>query len=112
MGKIVIFRVHGKMMHNQVNRFCQKFYGQDTTTHGGRYKYRKRGLLDDIHHRKLIRGVLILRDDDSDIVLEFLQEWGAEFYVREVKLEDEDIEFLRGMQSDSEGEPAIGKKTD
>ena len=86
------------MKPTQLNRFCQKLYGQDTTTHGGRYKYRKRGLLDDIPNWRLIRGVLVLFEEDKDLVLNFLKEWGAETYVWTVELDDGDIKAIRTVQ--------------
>jgi hypothetical protein len=48
--------------------------------------------LDDIPHIKLIRGVVIVSNDNAEKVIEFLKEFNAEYYVRDVILlpEDED----------------------
>lgn len=67
------------------NRFVQKFYGQESVTREGRYRYRKRGLLDTLPHRKLRSGVLIVRQQDVPRIEAFLREWGARFEVREIK---------------------------
>ena len=98
LGSIIVYRLNGNLKPTQLNRFCQKLYGQDTTTHGGRYKYRKRGLLDDIPNWRLIRGVLVLFEEDKDLVLNFLKEWGAETYVWTVELDDGDIKAIRTVQ--------------
>jgi hypothetical protein len=93
-GCLVTFKVYKNTDHATTNRFVQKFYGQDTTTHRGKYRTRKHGLLDDIPHIKLQRGVIILHDQDVETVLNFLEEYKAEVQVREVILTPEDEEIL------------------
>ena len=50
--------------------------------------------MEDIPHRKLLRGVIILRKDDRDKVLDFLGSYSLTWHVREVKLTPEDEEKL------------------
>ncbi|MCL2258134.1 MAG: hypothetical protein FWC14_08115, partial [Candidatus Bathyarchaeota archaeon] len=51
-AKLVVFQVYKNKQKNltntmtTLNQFVQKFYGQDTTTHEGKYKYHRRGLLE------------------------------------------------------------------
>jgi len=97
-GNIVAFRVYKNTDAATTNRFCQKFYGQDTTSHGGKYRSHKHGLLEDIPHVKLIRGVIILPEKDLETVLKFLNEFNAEVYVREVVLTPDDERIL-GMKA-------------
>ena len=52
------------------------------------YRYHMRGILDDIPYRKLIRGVIILKSEDLDPVLTFLDRYDAEVYVLELVAED------------------------
>ena len=54
--------------------YLQKFYGQAVTSHGGKYRSHKHGLLEDILHIKLQRGVIILLEKDLEAVLAFLNE--------------------------------------
>ena len=93
-GVLVAFRVMKGSDQASANMFCKKFYGQDTSSHGGRYRYRRPGFLDDIPHRRLIRGVLVLREEDRDKVVEFLRGYGAEIHVRAVVLTRGDNEAL------------------
>lgn len=99
-GKLVAFRVYknaGKAIKNSqatLNRFVQKFYGQDTTNHKGKYRHHRRGLLEDIPHIKLVRGVIILKKADLEKVLKFLNEYNAEIYTRDVILTPEDEKAL------------------
>ncbi|MFQ6061468.1 MAG: hypothetical protein ACE5KV_09310, partial [Thermoplasmata archaeon] len=70
-------------------------YGQDTSSHGGRYRYHIRGLLDHIPHHRLIRGAFIIRTQDLEEVVAFLRTYTDTIHVREVKLVDEDIKRLK-----------------
>jgi hypothetical protein len=72
----------------------QSFYGQDSTSWKGKYTYHRHGLLDDIPHRKLLRGVIILRNEDVPRVLEFLGKYTLTLHVREIKLTREDENLL------------------
>ena len=48
------------------------FYGQNTSSHGEKYQHHRRGILDDIPYRKLIRGVILIEPKDLDTVSTFL----------------------------------------
>jgi hypothetical protein len=95
IGNIFVFRFKKKTEQKSINQFCKKFYGQDTSSHGGKYRYRRHGLLDNIPHIKLIGGVIIVKKDFAEKVTEFLREYNAEFYIREVILLHEDEVALR-----------------
>jgi len=93
LGKIIVFRFSKKTNQKSLNQFCKKFYGQETSSHGGKYHYRRKGLLDNIPYIKIIGGVIIVSYENADKLIQFLKEYDAEFFVREVILlpEDEDI---------------------
>jgi len=99
-GKLVVFRVYKNPKEGAgtsptfINRFVQKFYGQDTTNHKGKYKFHRRGLMEDIAHIKLIRGVIIVMASDLEKVLNFLNEYNAEVYTRDIILTLEDEKIL------------------
>ena len=90
IGKIIAFTIYKTNDRKSIDRFCKKFYGQETRSHGGKYHYRRKGLLDGIPHIKLIRGVIIVSKENTDRVVQFLREYNAEFYVRDVTLLPED----------------------
>ncbi len=76
------------------NRFSQRFYGQDVSTWGGKYEYRRRGLLDELPHRKLRRGVVILRERDLGSVQEFLTQWDINRETRAIIPTEDDVRAL------------------
>lgn len=85
-GIIIIFRVLRYTSLRQTNQFCKKFYGQNTSTNKGRYRYRRKGFLDEVPHIRLIRGVIIISKEYAKRVIKFLQGYHAEIYVKEIDL--------------------------
>ena len=94
LGKIIIFRLPPKTKNTKLSKFCQKFYGQDTSSGHGKYRYHRHGLLDDIPHFKLLRGVIIIKKEDVEKVQSFLQGYNAEVHVRTIELSEKDRELL------------------
>lgn len=93
-GYLIVFKLPPKKKNVEVSKFCQKFYGQETSSWGGKYHYHRPGLLDDIPHRKLLRGVVVINTKDLETVLEFLKGYDAQVHVREVKLTEKDVKNL------------------
>ena len=93
-GTILVFRIYAKSNQRVANIFTQKLYGQNTRTHHGEYTYHKPGLLEEIPHIRLIRGVIIVRREDASKVEAFLKEYGAEYYIRTIELEPSDKKKL------------------
>ncbi len=98
IGKIFIFTIFKNNERKNIDKFCKKFYGQETSSHGGKYHYRRRGLLDDVPHIKFIRGVIIVSNDNAMKVIQFLNEFNAEYYVRDLILLPEDEAILTGKR--------------
>ncbi len=98
-GKILVFHFPKKTNQRSLNQFCKKFYGQNTSSHGGKYHYRRKGLLDTIPHIKLIGGVLIISTENANKIIQFLKDYGAELFVRDVILLPEDEIILGRSES-------------
>ena len=96
-GTMLLFQFHERTDRNTINKFMQKFHGQDSSLWKGRYKYHRHGFLEDIPHRKILRGVVILTKEDTEKVLDFLNSYSITLHVREVELTADDEEILRGF---------------
>ena len=94
-GKIIAFRVQSKTTQAKLNKFCRKFYGYNDKSCYGKYTYKRKGLLDDIPHINPIRSLLIVKNEDCDKVVLFLEKYNAEIFVRNVMLEETDMEKLK-----------------
>lgn len=68
--------------------FIPKSYGQDliTISHDGKYRHHKHGLMEDIPHVRLIRGVIIVAGKDAGKAVVFLKKFNAEIHARRVIL--------------------------
>src|SRR3972149_5521623 len=91
-GALVAYRIPAGSPNAAYGALVKKLYGQETSAHG--YRYRRRGLLDDVPHRRLTRGVLIPRREDRGRVVRLLRDLGAEVHVRIVELTAEDRRAL------------------
>jgi hypothetical protein len=63
------------MKNTDREKFEKRFYGKETSTQSGKYKYMRKGLLGSIPHWKLLRGVIIIRKSDIENVKKLLIEW-------------------------------------
>jgi len=93
-GILIAYRLRAPHDPNVASALVKKLYGQNTSSHSGKYRYRRKGLLDEISSSKLIRGVIIIRKKDKEKILELLDEFEAEVHVREVVLINKDLKAL------------------
>lgn len=89
-----MFKMPPRTPNSVVSAFCKKFYGQDTSSHKGKYRYHRHGLLDDIPHRRLIRQVVIIRTEDVERVIDFLKDNNVTVHTRVVELNEEDMKSM------------------
>jgi len=93
-GYLIAFRLPKGIQNKVYTRFQKRFYGQETSSHRGKYRYRRSGFLENVSHRKLIRGVIIVKVEDKNKVIEFLQEYNVEIHIRKIVLLKSDIDVL------------------
>ncbi|EQD26107.1 hypothetical protein B2A_15772, partial [mine drainage metagenome] len=94
IGSIIVFRLPKKTEQPVANKFIQKFYGQDSSSWQGKYKFHKTGFLESIPHRKIAGGVIVLLPENLQPVLEFLSKYSAETYVRNIILDTDDGKYM------------------
>ena len=92
---ILIFHLPQGMKNSDLGKFVKRFYGQETSAQKGKYRYRRKGLLDQIPHRKLLRGVIIIRESDLGTVMNLLIEWNAVVDQRIIEPTEEDLKMLQ-----------------
>ncbi len=92
-GVLLAFRL-ARYDRDRASDLVKKLYGQRTSSHGGTYVYRRKGLLDEIPHVRLIRGVVIVRMEDAGRVARLLQAYDAEVHRRRIELTEDDIASL------------------
>lgn len=95
-GWLLAYQLPSGLKPKDRTRFHDAFWGRVTKTWKGLYEFHKAGLMEGIPHRRLIRGVFIVRSADVDRVKDFLREWKAEVHVRRVRLDRGDVARLEG----------------
>ncbi len=58
------------------NQVAQKLYGQVTYTKG--HRYRRRGLLEDLRHVRIGRGIVLVPAEDGPKVVRLLRQWAKD----------------------------------
>ncbi len=93
-GILIAFTLTTGKNRTKSSAFVKAFYGQETSSHHGKYKYHRNGILDEIPHNKLIRGVIIVKSEDASQVIDFLKKQSAIYYTRIIELTEEDCTAL------------------
>lgn len=88
---IVVYRQSDKSKSVQLSR---SLHGYMDSSNYGKYSYKRKGLLEEIPYLKLMNGVFILREEDSDRLVELLEKYQAEFYAGPVTKTSERGEVL------------------
>ena len=91
---IILFRLPSGSSNAEHQALRRKLYGRDTSTWSGKYRYRLRGLLDEIPHVRCISGALMVRKDHLPRVVDLLEGFSAEYIWREVKPWEEDLQAM------------------
>lgn len=93
-GILIAYRLRTPHDPNVASALVKRLYGQNTSSQGGKYQYRRKGLLDEVPSVRLIRGVIIVEKRNRKKILDLLEEFDAEVYVREVVLIRKDLKAL------------------
>ena len=93
-GTLIAFRL-ASYDKDQASELVKRLYGQRTSSHGGKYVYRRKGLLDEIPHVRLVRGAIVDRAEDAERIMRFPGEDGAEAHGAQTDLAGEDGAALR-----------------
>ncbi len=93
-GALIAFKISHTNTHPSINRFCREFYGYTDKSNKGKYCYERFGFLSKFRHINLLRGLIIVRLDDSEEVIAFLKKYDADVFMREIILLHSDVQKL------------------
>lgn len=96
-GVIVVFYLPPGSSPAQHSRFRRTIYGEETSSWGGRYRYRRRGYLDTTPHVRLNWGVVIVRSGNAARLTSIIRENGGTAHSRAVKLTKADERILSSL---------------
>ena len=93
-GKIIVFKILTKTNKLVMNKFCRQFYGYIDRSHNHRYQYQRKGFIENFPHIKVLRGVIVVKIEDANEIISFLESYNAEIFAREIVLVPEDLDKL------------------
>ncbi|VVB59600.1 Uncharacterised protein [uncultured archaeon] len=93
-GALIAFKVAQSNTPSGVNRFCREFYGYTDKSNKGRYSYERQGFISRFPHINLLRGLIIVRLEHAEEIMDFLKKYNAEVFMREVILLHSDVQKL------------------
>jgi len=87
-AKLVCYSLSG-LEQQEKNKVCRKLYGYKSYSNYGEYTYDRKGLLDEIPHKKIFDAIFIVKEKDSQKLVNVLEEFGAEHHVFDVIIENQ-----------------------
>ncbi len=94
-GCLVVFHLPTGSSRVQHRRFARRVVGEVTSSWGGKYRYRRQGLLDEVAHVPLHTGVVLVCAEDAPGLCRRLRAEGGVVEIRRVELTDSDRRRLR-----------------
>jgi hypothetical protein len=93
-GALIAFKISHTNSHPSINRFCREFYGYTDKSNKGKYSYERAGFISKFRHINLLRGLIIVRLEDSEEIMAFLRKYNASVFMREIILLHSDVQKL------------------
>ncbi|MGI0151535.1 MAG: hypothetical protein ACREC5_06335 [Thermoplasmata archaeon] len=90
-GALVAYRLGGTDGARS-SHFFQTIFGQNGRSRG--YRYRRHGVLDEIPHWRVMRGLIVVREEDRARVVQALRKWTKEVYWWPIPLSARDLRRL------------------
>ncbi len=76
--KVIVYKQPNKSKSVQLSRALHGY--MDRSNYGG-YTYKREGLLNQIKHKKLLNGVLLVKNEDAEKFIEVLEKYNVVYYV-------------------------------
>lgn len=94
-GQLIIFKTQNMSKTEQV-KLSKKLYGYRDRSQYSRYLYDRPGALNQIPHVIPLgrKAILVTRPKDAQPIIQLLQQYNVQIYVRRIQLEEEDLQIL------------------
>jgi hypothetical protein len=94
-GRLICYTLGSRPTVAERTKFRKRFLGYTDFSNKSQYKYHRKGLLSEIPHIKIIRSVVIVRNEDCNRIVDFLKKYNATIFVKSVILTLEDRKKLQ-----------------
>lgn len=82
----VIFYSQKEISPKERTKFKKELSGHNDASHGGRYRYRIKGLLDTVHYLKPANAALILKKEDCNQAINLMKKYSINYKVYDIKV--------------------------
>lgn len=97
-GSIIIYQLTG-LSQIYRDKLCRKLLGRTVKTHKGKYTHNIKGLLDDVQHIHIGKGILIVNKENEKKLVIFFKNHGVEdVFIREIILTKNDVNKLKKIK--------------
>ncbi len=85
-AKIITYSIAHKpaAVRSKLNR---ELNGYTDVSHGGKYRYKRQGLLEGIIHKKPARNTIVAAKEPAKMIIELLQEFNAKVSTIDIKID-------------------------
>jgi len=73
------------------NQIRKQLIGHNDTSHKGKYKYRRNGLLDKIPHLKPSKSTIIAPLKESEQIIKLLNKYNATIKIYDIQIKESDL---------------------
>jgi len=85
-GKIISYSIAHKTPKIR-SKFNRELNGYLDVSHGGKYKYKRKGLLDSIIHKKPAKNTLVIMNEPAKIIIKLLKEFDAKINIININID-------------------------
>jgi len=89
-AKIIAYTIKHLTTAHQ-NQLRVQLNGHNDTSHGGKYKYRRKGLLDKITNIKPSRSTIIAPTKEAEQILELLKKYNAKMAQYDIQIDKKEF---------------------
>jgi len=89
-AKIIAYTIKHLTAAHQ-NQLRVQLNGHNDTSHGGKYKYRRKGLLDKITNIKPSRSTIIAPTKEAEQILELLKKYNAKMAQYDIQIDKKEF---------------------
>lgn len=89
----IIFYSQKEINPNTRTQFKKKLTGHNDSSHGGKYKYKIKGILDDIDHIKPCNAALIIKNEDFKKITELMNQFNIKYTIYNLNIDPK--EFIK-----------------
>ena len=91
MNAKIIFFNQTQIPPKTKTKFKKELSGHNDSSHGGRYKYKIKGILDTIKHIKPTKGSIIIQEKDYPTILQLMNKHNIQHKTYTIQIKPEEL---------------------